>query len=253
MPELQTAGQSIVGSFQTALSSFFGFIPSLLGAVVVLAVGWWVSGWVARLIEKGLFALGLERAVSHTGINQFLTNAGTQWNTTQMIGVLSKWFIRLIFIQAAANILGMPQLTQIINSILLFIPNLIVSMVILIVGAMLSRVLSRAVRASTAQSKVGNPNFLATLTQYAVLGFAIIAALNQVGIAAMIVNTLLIGLVAALSLAIGLAFGLGGKDSASRVTAQWLQKNQGPFGAANRPTEVSKTEILREEELKKGA
>ena len=134
--------------------------------------------------------------------------------------------------QAAANVLGIPQITEITNSIILYIPNVIVAIAIIIIGTFIAQFLAGLVRSSVSELGVGNPNLLAKLTQYAVIGFAVIAAIDQLGIAATVVNTLLIGLVGAIALAIGLAFGLGGREVAAEITQKWYHGTQSMVDAA---------------------
>jgi predicted lipid-binding transport protein (Tim44 family) len=149
-----------------------------------------------------------------------------------VIATLVKYFLFLIFVQAAANVLGIPQLTEIINRIVLFIPNVIVAMAIIVIGSLIARFLSGLVRSSVSELGVGSPNLLATLTQYIVIGFAVIAAIDQLGIAATLINTLLVGLIGSVALAIGLAFGLGGRDVAAQITQKWYESSQSLANAA---------------------
>ncbi len=223
---IRDTSDAIWYSFTNALNSFMSFLPALVGAIIVLIIGWIISGFLAKLIVKALNMIGFERAVQNSGISDFIRRSGTKWTISQMIGEMIKWFIRLIFIQAAANILRMPQLTTIINSIVLFIPNLVVALVIVVIGSLIAKFLSGAVRASVSEMGVGSPNLLATLTQYAVVGFAVIAAANQIGVAAVVVNTLFIGFVAAIALAVGLALGLGGREVGAQITQSLYESSQ---------------------------
>jgi hypothetical protein len=223
MDDLRDTGGSIWMSFSHALASFFSFLPDLLGAIIILAIGWILSGLVAKLIEKGLKSIGLEKAVQTAGIGRFIEQTGTRWTASKIIAEMVKWFIRLIFVQAAANILGMPELTDIINSIILFIPRVIVAMAILVIGSLVANVLSRVVRGSLSEMGSANANMISKLTRYAVLAFAVIAAVNHLGIAETIVNTLFMALVGAMALALGLAFGLGGREVAGQITQNWYE------------------------------
>lgn len=218
--------EAIVYSLYEALIRFVSFLPALVGAVLILVVGWLFSGLIARLTERGLKAVGLEAAVERAGIGDFIRRSGTRLTTSGVIAALIKYFVFLIFVQAAANVIGIPQLTDIINRIILFIPNVIVAMAIIVVGSFIAKFLSGLVRSSVSELGVGNPNLLATLTNYIVIGFAVIAAIDQLGIAATLVNTLLIGLIGSVALAIGLAFGLGGRDVAAQITQKWYQGSQ---------------------------
>lgn len=218
--------QGIVYSLWDAFYRFISFLPALLGALLILIVGWIFSGFLANLIERGLRAVGLESAVERSGIGDFIRRSGTKMTISAIIAALIKYFIFLIFVQAAANVLGIPQLTEIINRIILFIPNVVVAMAIIVVGGMIARFLSGLVRSSVSELGVGSPNLLASLTQYIIVGFSVIAAIDQLGIAATLVNTLLIGLIGSVALAVGLAFGLGGRDVAAQITQKWYESSQ---------------------------
>jgi hypothetical protein len=160
------------------------------------------------------------------GVNGFLRESGTKLKASDMIGEVVKWVVRLVFVEMAAEQLGMPQVSQIINQILGFIPNIVVAVIILGVGAFLGQLLSGVVRGAAAEARLGNPALLARLTNGAVMAFAIIAALNELNVAPVVVDTLYIGLVAALALALGLAFGLGGRDTAAKLTEHWAGQAQ---------------------------
>jgi hypothetical protein len=229
MPPVTTVtnvSEALLVSATAALANFLSYLPGLIGAILLLIIGWFLSGLVASLLERGLKAIGFERAVSRSGIDEFLARANTSWTPSRVIAELVKWFIRLIFVQAAASLLGMPQVTEVINSIVFFIPNVIVAMLILVVGALIGNALANIVRSSATEVGLNKPGMLATVTRYAVIGFAIVAAVDQLGIAETVVYTLLIGLVGALALALGLAFGLGGRDVAAQITQKWYDDSR---------------------------
>jgi hypothetical protein len=229
---IRDTSEAIYYSLTNAFINFVSFLPALIGAAIILIIGWFLSGLLANLIERALKAVGLESAVERSGIGDFVRRSGTRMTVSGVIATLIKYFIFLIFVQAAANVLGIPQLTEIINRIILFIPNVVVAMAIIVIGSLIARFLSGLVRSSVSELGVGSPNLLATLTQYIVVGFAVIAAIDQLGIAATLVNTLLIGLIGSVALAIGLAFGLGGRDVAAQITQKWYESSQNLANAA---------------------
>jgi hypothetical protein len=229
---IRDTSEAIYYSLTNAFINFISFLPALIGAAIILIIGWFLSGLLANLIERALKAVGLESAVERSGIGDFVRRSGTRMTISGVIATLIKYFIFLIFVQAAANVLGIPQLTEIINRIILFIPNVVVAMAIIVVGSLIARFLSGLVRSSVSELGVGSPNLLATLTQYIVVGFAVIAAIDQLGIAATLINTLLIGLIGSVALAIGLAFGLGGRDVAAQITQKWYESSQNLANAA---------------------
>ncbi len=223
---IRDTSEAVVYSFTDAINRFVSFLPALIGAAIILIVGWIISGLLARLIERALRAVGFEQAVERSGIGDFIRRSGTRLTTSGVIATLIKYFIFLIFVQAAANVLGIPQLTEIINRIILFIPNVVIAMAIIVIGGLIARLLSGLVQSSVSELGVGNPKLLGTLTQYVVIGFAVIAAIDQLGIAATLVNTLLIGLIGSVALAVGLTFGLGGRDVAAQITQKWYASSQ---------------------------
>src|SRR3712207_5344778 len=121
-------GDAVLVAITDELRNFLGFLSQLIGALIVLLIEWIVAAFVAGLVERLLRAVGFDRAAQGSGISGFIerTGAGGQCTASKIVAEIVKWFIRLIALQAAASILGMPQLTQIINSILLFLPNLVV-------------------------------------------------------------------------------------------------------------------------------
>lgn len=211
----------LVTSITVGMARFFGAIPNILGAIVLLIIGWIVAGIVGGLVTRLCRVIHVDTVADRVGVNRFLQQAGARLRTSNVIGEIIKWVIRLVFIEVAAEQLGMPQVSLIINQILGFVPNIIVAMIILGLGAFLGQLLGGLVRGMASEAQIGNANLLSRLTFGAVMAFAIIAALNELNVAPVVVNTLYIGLVAALALALGLAFGLGGRDTAARLTEQW--------------------------------
>lgn len=214
-----TAG--LITGLTAGMARFFGAIPNILGALILLLIGWVIAGAVAGLVVRLCRGIRVDMVADRVGVNAFLQQSGSQLRASNVVGEIVKWVIRLVFVEMAAEQLGMPQVSLIINQILGFIPNIIVAIVILGVGAFLGQLLGGVVRGASSEAKVGDPQLLSKLTSGAVLAFAIIAALNELNVAPIVVNTLYIGLVAAIALALGLAFGLGGRDTAARLTERW--------------------------------
>lgn len=219
-------GDAVLVAGSEALSNFLGFLPQLIGAILVLVIGWIVAGLIAGLIERVLERIGFERAADQTGISKFVRQSGSEWTVSKVVAEIVKWFIRLIALQAAASILGMDQISEIINSILLWLPNLVVALAIIVVGALIARFVAGIVRGATSEMGFGNPDLMASIARYAIIVFAVIAAVDQLGIAETVVNTLFTGLVIAVAAAFAIAFGLGGQQTAARITEGWYQKGQ---------------------------
>ena len=223
---VQDWGDAVMVSATEALQNFLGFLPALIGAILILVIGWFLAGLLAGLVERGLKMVGFERAANTTGINTFIERSGSEWTASAIVAEIIKWFIRLNAIQAAASILGLNQISSIINAILLWLPNLVVAIAIIVIGALIARFVGGLVRGSTGQMGFSNSELLGSVAYYAILAFAVVAAVNQLGIAPTVVNTLFIGLVAVVVLSVGLAFGLGGQQTAAQITASWYEKGR---------------------------
>lgn len=226
MQTVQNWGDAVLLSVTTALQNLIGFLPALIGAIIVLILGWIVAGLLAGLVEGILKTVGFERAAQSTGISGFIQRAGSGWTASKIVAEIVKWFIRLIAIQAAASILGLIQISAAINAVLLWLPNLVVALVLLVVAALIANFVAGIVRATASEMQLGSPELMANIARYAILTFAVIAAVDQLGIAPTVVNTLLIGSVGAVALALGLAFGLGGREVAARMAEGWYTSGQ---------------------------
>jgi hypothetical protein len=226
MQTVQNWGDAVLVSVTTALQNLLGFLPALVGALIVLILGWIIAGLLAGLVERVLKTIGFEKASESTGISGFIRQAGSGWTASKIVAEIVKWFIRLVAIQAAASILGLTQISAAINAVLLWLPNLVVALVILVVAALVANFVAGIVRGATSEMGFASPGLMANVARYAILAFAVVAAINQLGIAPTVVNTLLIGTVGAVALALGLAFGLGGRDVAARITEGWYASGQ---------------------------
>jgi hypothetical protein len=142
---------------------------------------------------------------------------GVRDDPSGVIANIAKWFVRLITLVVAFDTLGLPAVSNVLQQLLLWLPNLVVALVVLVIGGLAAKALSQLVRGASAEAGFTNPDMLATVTRVAVWGFTIVVAVNQLGIATTLINTLMIGLVGAFTLAFGLAFGLGGRDRAAQL------------------------------------
>jgi hypothetical protein len=218
-------GQAIFLSLTTALNTLLAAIPAVIGALVILVIGWILSGILARLVTAGLRRVGVDRVFAEHGGAVYGQRA-EQFQPSVVAGEVVKWAIRLVFLVAAANALGMPQVSQLLNQVLLWIPNLIVAAIILLVAPLLAQFVRGAIETGAGGMGFSNAPLLGRIAQYAIIAFAVVIAINQVGIAAELVNTLWLGVIAALALAFGLAFGLGGRDVAAEVTRSWYDQSR---------------------------
>lgn len=216
---LQTWGDVIVASLQEVWASVVNFVPLLIGAVVVFIVGWIVAAALGKVVEQVVRALRVDQLLSKLELEKALEKGGWKLNTGAFVGGLVKWFLIVVFLLAAANILGLSQVSDFLRDVLLYIPNVVVSALILIIAALVAGAVEKLVRGSI--EAAGYRSSLAgVVTRWSIWTFAIVAVLLQLGIATALIQTVVTGLVAALALAFGLAFGLGGKDAAAEILAR---------------------------------
>jgi hypothetical protein len=214
---VQDTGDALRASLAGALNTFLSAIPRIIGFAVVLIVGWVISSLLAKGMHALLNAVRFNDLARRSGFADFVQKMGVKDDASGVIASIVKWFVRLITLVVAFDMLGLPAVSSVLQQLLLWLPNLVVALVVVVIGGLAANALSRLVQGASAEAGFTNPEMLATVTKVAVWGFTIIVAVNQLGIATTLINTLLIGLVGALALAFGLAFGLGGRDRAAQL------------------------------------
>lgn len=218
-----TAG-AVLLAFTDALRAIGAFLPRLIGALVVLLIGLVLGRALGALVAGVLRRLGFDRIADRAQIEDFLRGAGVRVDAATVVGELVKWFLYVLFLQVAAATLGIPQLTVVLTAILAFIPRLIVALVIVLLGALAANFLAGVVRGSLAATRLGNAGFLAQVTRWSILAFAVVAALSQLEVAPAIVNTLWTALIGGLGLGLALALGLGLREAAGHIATGQLIK-----------------------------
>jgi len=196
------------------------FLPNFLGALVIFFVGLVIAAGLSKIVEKLVDALKLDRLLEQFGLGKILERADLRLDSGRFIGVLVQWFFIVVTLLAVSDILKLEAFSDFLSQVLLYVPNIIIAVLIMLAGVVMAAFLAKLVRASVLAARLHSAHFLGALTKWSVLVFAFLAALSQLGIAGALVNTLIMGFVAMLALAGGLAFGLGGRD----VAAAWLEK-----------------------------
>ena len=219
-------GEAIMTSAAAALALFLGAIPKVLGFVVILLIGWLIAAALAKAVSALLRAVKFNDLAQKSGFADFVHKMGMQTDAAGALATIAKWFVRLIVLVVAFDALGLPAVSNVLQQLLLWLPNLVVALVVLVIAGLAANALSSLVRGASAEAGLSNPDLLATIARVTVLAFGIVVAVNQVGVARELVNTLFMGFVAALSLALGLAFGLGGRETAAEIVRTWYQRGQ---------------------------
>lgn len=211
---LQTWGDMIIISLQQVWTTVATFLPLFIGAVIVFIVGWVVAVTLGRVVEQAVRTLRLDSILAKMDFEKVLERAGWRLNSAAFIGGLVRWFLMVVFLLASVNILGLTQVSDFLQQVLFYLPNVIVAVFILIIAALVAELVGKFIRGSTSAAGYRGIS-MSLVARWAIWIFAFAAALLQLGIAKELVQTLITGLIAALALAFGLAFGLGGKEAAA--------------------------------------
>ena len=210
MFQVVTAPDIVSTSLVTLWSGVAGFAPRLIAALIVFLLGWLVSTLLGRVAYHIVRVVHLDSALARVGFRQAWERSGFRLDSPMFFYEMVKWFFIVVFLMAATNILGLDQVSAFLGSVVLYIPNVIVAIIILLIGILVAKFLESTVRASVKAAGLASANFLGTTTRWAVFVFTLLVALSQLEVADEIVRIVIIGLVAAASLAVGLSFGLGG-------------------------------------------
>ncbi len=208
----------IVGSLQNLWLGFANFVPNLIAAIIVLIVGLIVAAGLGALVEKIFEGLHLDQFLEKLGLKPFFERAGLRMRASYFLGRLVYWFVVISFLLAVTQSLGLYTFSLFLTSVVTYLWQSVIAAVLIMLAALvLANFLRRIVIASVLSAKLRSAQFLGSLTWWAVVVFGLLAALQQLNIAATIIQTLVTGFIAMLALAGGLAFGLGGKDYANHL------------------------------------
>ncbi len=214
---LQTWGSVLSQSFANLWLGFVSFVPALLIAVIIFIIGWVVGASLSKLVEQLFKVVKVDHALRAAGVEELVKKSGVNLNSGKFVGELVRWFVVAAFLIASFEILGLTQVNDFLKGVVLgYLPSVIASVLILMVAAVLGEIVRKTIIGGIQAAGVSGANFLGSIAKWAIWIVALFAALSQLGIAPAVLQTLFTGVVIALSLALGLSFGLGGQDAASR-------------------------------------
>lgn len=213
---LKTWSEVLSQSFQDLWSGVISFAPNLIVAVIIFVAGWVVGALLGRVVAQIINSLKVDKLLRGAGLEKILNKAGFRLDTGKFIGALVRWFIAIVFLVAAFDVLGLYQVNQFLQHVvLLYLPKVIAAAFILLMAVVIADFTENVVKGSARAASVKSARFLGVATRWAIWVFAGLMALYQLGVAGAFVQTIFTGLVVAFSLAIGLSFGLGGKTAAA--------------------------------------
>ncbi len=203
--------------------TLIAFLPNVVIAVIIFALGWMFGTVLGRAVEHLVAVLHVDKALHKAGFDTLSERAGIRVSVAGFLGGISKWLVIVAFTIASAEILGLTQVTQLLRDILVYIPQVIIAAVILVIAMLLGDFVSKLVSHSVKATGM-NGDFAAQMSKWAIIIVGgVFPALTQLRIAQGLVEVLFTGVVFALSLALGLSFGLGGRDAAARAIEKMKQ------------------------------
>lgn len=232
------AAIDISESLQRGFDSFFGFIPNLIGFLVILLVGYVIARIVRAAITKGLEAVGLDRALHNSDAGEYVEKVSPGARPSKLIGVIGFWLIFLFVLTAALSALKIPAVTAFMTQVLNYLPNVIAAIVIFVLAAAIAGAVGGLVAKLLGDTPTGK--VVATAAPTLIMVIAVFMILNQLRIAPEIVTITYAALLGAVALGSALAFGLGGRDVASRMLEDAYRKGQEQRGQVERDVQVGK-------------
>ena len=197
------------------------FAPKVIVAIVFFVIGWVLGSLIAKAFEHVFGALKIDKLFQSVGADDLFRKAGMNLNSGYFIGQVVKWFVIIVFLLPSLNLVGLNDIASFLqNDVLGFLPKVIIAAFILIIATVVSEGLSKTVSAGAKAMSLSSANMLGSVAKYAVWVFALIIALGQLGVAEAYMSTLFAGIIGMLALGGALAFGLGGKEHASRLISK---------------------------------
>lgn len=212
---INTWGDVLTRSFQDLWLGVVDFIPTLVVAFIIFVLGWIVGSVLGKLVAQIVHSLKLDNALRSAGIESAISRAGFKLDSGSFLGALVRWFIIVVFLVASLDVLGLAQVNSFLQQVVLsFLPNVIVAVLIMLVSVVVAEAMQNVVVGSAKAAHIRSAAFLGTLTRWSIWVFAALAALVQLGVATVFIQTLFTGVIIALALAFGLSFGIGGQKAA---------------------------------------
>lgn len=210
---MEALGQVVSSIITTSLARLAAYFPQFLGGLIVLLIGLLVAAILHRIIVEFFKLVKVEKWLEQAGI----AKAGEVRVWPEILAELVRWTVIILFLVPAVEAWGVPRVTEVLNQLLFYLPNVFVAVVIGLIGTVIANLTDDVVRQAARNLGVTSANAVAAVARYAILFFTALIVLNQLGVAAVLIQTLFTGIVAMLALAGGLAFGLGGQEVAKDI------------------------------------
>jgi hypothetical protein len=217
-----------IEGLQNLWKNFLGFIPNLIGAIVVFVIGYFISIGIGKLIARILRRIKVDQLLDRIkGLREALEKAEVKVKPSEFIGGICKWILIIVFLMAAVDILGWKGFSEILRQVINYLPNILVAVLIFVVTVILADIIEKIIISAVGGMRVKYAALMGAISKWALWIFAVFAILTHLGIARNLILVLFQGLVGLIVIAGGLAFGLGGKEVAGEILQDLKKKLKG--------------------------
>jgi hypothetical protein len=217
MMYIENWGDAVTSAILNVGTGVLNFIPKLFIALVIFAIGWVLAVLIERLVESVFKAIKVDSLLKSAGLEDVVKRAGYTLNSGLFVGALVKWYVIVVFLIASFDLLDLGQVNNFLQQVLNYLPQVIVAVLILMVAVIVGNAMHRIVVASARAGHVRSAELLGRVTKWSIWIFALLAALYNLGVAPALIQTVVMAVFAGAALALGLAFGLGGKEVAQKL------------------------------------
>jgi len=217
----------IVEPVRQMLTRIMDYLPVLLGALIILIVGWIVAKAIRRLVDWLLKTIRFDTLANKAGISEILRKGNLEVSAREVVSSIVYWLIIIMVLVMTVDALGMPKSSDILAGLFAYVPKVIAALLVLIVAMFLANFVSGIVRTAAGNANLPKPEILVGISRWAIIIFAVTISLEQLGIAPLLVTATFNIILGGIVLALALAFGLGGKDAAARYLEELRQKRSG--------------------------
>lgn len=200
------------------------FVPTLVAVLVILIVGWLIANIIKAAVTRGLKLSKVDLLSDKSGFTNLLWKGEIKYSLSELVGQIVYWIIMLVVFITAINAFGLTETAKLLDQVVLYIPNVIAAVFILVLGLFLATVLETIVRTTAINAGLGASKALAKAVKIIVGIFVVVIALEQLGIATNVINTTITIVLASIGIALGISFGLGCKDIAGKFVHELIDK-----------------------------
>jgi hypothetical protein len=219
-------GNLIVDPVREMLTKVLAYLPTLLGALIILVIGWMIAKVIRGLVNRVLKIIRFDTLADKAGITEVLRKGDLKATTGEVLSGLVYWLVIIMVLVMVVNALGLPQASEVFESLFAYIPSVIAGLFVLVIGMFLASFVSGIVRTAAGNANLPKPEILAGVSRWAIIIFAATIALGELGIATLLVTTTFNIFFGGVCLALALAFGLGGKDAAGKYLEQLMRQKK---------------------------